>query len=466
MSKFHTVRESGQAHIVDGQLRFLSNNGFDVRVKLMLLNEKKNRNGWVYENIREHLAEFVGTPLLISYKDGQLGAGHEMDEIINADGTVSQSFMSATAERIVGVIPDRSSVAIETIDGVEWVTAEAIIFGWYAPELVKRLKGTGNLSSDEKRKRAMKVSIETLIDEMYTRDDGTEVFTKYRVLGTTILSDNVREAVAGAKVRALSAIGFDRIQEMTRLRVASVKSETQNNQPSENFLEKGEKKMKVKDLVAKFPEFTVVGINGKNVALLSAQNVPYVSTAERQGDEVICGAKTEVEAKVVFSNGEIQVDVPLETIVEKNNEVIAALRQELEEEKTARKNADATVDRMIKAEVTRRREEIKRALRGRFGKVNENRTMKVDESVVEEFMTESRIEEYVELEDCDGKFIGAERACRDLDAACMEHIIEFDKETARMNAEKKSRMAWDLGNAQNDKGEPSAIEAALARIQK
>lgn len=224
--------------------------------------------------------------------------------------------------------------------------------------------------------------------------------------------------------------------------------------------------MKVKDLVAKFPEFTVVGINGKNVALLSAQNVPYVSTAERQGDEVICGAKTEVEAKVVFSNGEIQVDVPLETIVEKNNEVIAALRQELEEEKTARKNADATVDRMIKAEVTRRREEIKRALRGRFGKVNENRTMKVDESVVEEFMTESRIEEYVELEDCDGKFIGAERACRDLDAACMEHIIEFDKETARMNAEKKSRMAWDLGNAQNDKGEPSAIEAALARIQK
>ena len=224
--------------------------------------------------------------------------------------------------------------------------------------------------------------------------------------------------------------------------------------------------MKVKDLVAKFPEFTVVGINGKNVALLSAQNVPYVSTAERQGDEVICGAKTEVEAKVVFSNGEVQVDVPLETIMEKSNEAIEALRQELEEEKTARKNADATVDRMIKAEVTRRREEIKRALRGRFGKVNENRTMKVDESVVEEFMTESRIEEYVELEDCDGKFIGAERACRDLDAACMEHIIEFDKETARMNAEKKSRMAWKLDKAQDDYEGASAIEAALARIQK
>ncbi|MBQ0125892.1 MAG: hypothetical protein KBS59_06175, partial [Clostridiales bacterium] len=131
MAKFKTVGKSDNfIREFDGEMKVLSANGFDVNVTLMLLNSKKNRNGWIYENLREHLDEFKGTPILISYKNMQLGAGHEMDEIINPDGTIKESFMSAEAERIVGYIPENSNVRLETINEVEWVVADAIIFGW------------------------------------------------------------------------------------------------------------------------------------------------------------------------------------------------------------------------------------------------------------------------------------------------------------------------------------------------
>jgi hypothetical protein len=64
---------------------------------------------------------------------------------------------------------------------------------------------------------------------MYT-EGTTEVFTKYQVLGTTVLGDGVSPAVEKANIRALSAIGREGVREMT-LRVASQNEKSQKPNP-------------------------------------------------------------------------------------------------------------------------------------------------------------------------------------------------------------------------------------------
>ena len=58
--------------------------------------------------------------------------------------------------------------------------------------------------------------------------------------------------------------------------------------------------MKVKDLENKFPNFTVLAVNGKNVALLSDKGVPYISTAEKNGEEIAVGLTTEIAVNACF----------------------------------------------------------------------------------------------------------------------------------------------------------------------
>lgn len=220
MSKFATVKTDGKVVSFLGKIRLLSSDGLNKRVELWLLNDKTNRNNWRYENLEQHRALFKGTPILISYKDGNLGAGHEMDEKILSDGTKIQSFMSATAERIVGRFESEDDIRIIEADGKRWIIGVGSLWAFYAPELAAEL---------DKQGVEFPVSIETLIDEMHY-EGTTEVFTKYRILGTTILGKDVSPAVADANIKALRAIGDDGMRQLT-LRVASERVAAGENNP-------------------------------------------------------------------------------------------------------------------------------------------------------------------------------------------------------------------------------------------
>ena len=150
---------------------------------------------------------------------------------------MSASFMASTAERIVGKCRVEDDVRSEIIDGTEWIVGTGYLWKWYAQELVKKLRKQGS--------EGMSVSIETLVDEMHM-DGNIEVFTKYRILGTTILGDDIAPAVASANIRALAAMGADEVKKIT-LRVASLNAENKNPQKNNEKKEKTKNKEKCKN---------------------------------------------------------------------------------------------------------------------------------------------------------------------------------------------------------------------------
>jgi hypothetical protein len=389
----------------------------------------------------------------VAYVGKKIGDGHNFDEIHNADGSVTASFMSATAERIVGYFKDEMDIRIEERNGQKWIVGTGYIWKWYAQELVAKLKKQGL--------EGMPISIETLIDEMYM-DGSTEVFTKWQVLGTTILGLEVAPAVADANIRALSAIGSKEVREMT-LRVASAQQEQakkEENNPQTKTNSKGVTQtiMKVKDLEAKFPNFTVLAVNGKNVALLSDKGIPHVSTAEKNGEEIAVGLASEIAVNASFGEGENAVVVSVDSITEKLNAKITKLQSDLEKEKSEKSTALNALEAMQKAEKARRVNEVKEAIKKHLSEIKDNTGANIADNECDDLMTDEKLDEYAECEDKDGKFCGTEKACKDVDAKCMSKIIEAGKQ--KINAQ-KNQFAWDKAKNNTAKTDENGIDALI-----
>ena len=453
MGKFKTIT-SGKVNSFVGELKLLAESkGWYQKVELWLLNDITNRNNWRYERLDEHKHLFAGTPLLVAYVGKEIGDGHNFDEVRNADGSVTASFMSATAERIVGYFKEESDIRIEERNGQKWIVGTGYIWKWYAQELVAKLKKQGL--------EGMPISIETLIDEMYM-DGSTEVFTKWQVLGTTVLGLEVAPAVADANIRALSVIGSKEVREMT-LRVASVqqKQAEKENNPQTKTNSKGvTKPMKVKDLESKFPNFTVLAVNGKNVALLSDKGIPHISTAEKNGEEIAVGLASEIAVNASFGEGESVVEVPVDVITEKLNAKIAKLQADLEKEKSEKSTALNALETMQKAEKARRVNEVKEAIKKHLSEIKENTGANIADNECDDLMTDEKLDEYAECEDKDGNFCGTEKACKDVDSRCMAKIISASKQV------KTNRFAWDIAKNGEEKTEKNGVDSAIANILK
>ena len=118
MSKFKTVSAGGKMVSATGTLRILSEvDGWRQKVELWLLNSDVNRNNWRYINLEKHKDLFAETPILVAYVGDQIGDGHNFEEVREADGSVTASFMASTAERIVGFFKSAADIRIEEKDG-------------------------------------------------------------------------------------------------------------------------------------------------------------------------------------------------------------------------------------------------------------------------------------------------------------------------------------------------------------
>ena len=473
MAKIKTVSSGGKVQSFIGSIKLLSESkGLLQKVEVMLLNSKVNRNNWQYLNLKEHIKLFANTPLLIAYKGRQIGDGHNYDEVYAPDGTVYASFMSATSERIVGWFKSEEDIRLETIDDTEWVIGTGYIWKWYAQELVAKLNGQGGGLSE------MPVSIETLIDEMHM-DGDTEVFTKYQILGTTILGDTVAPAVADASIRALAAIGADAIHKMT-LKVASANpqpdADTGTNDPSKSpvvsadansptekkgkkkpYLMKGKISMnRIKELSAVFTGLSVLACNAENV-LLSDENGTYISSYKVNDGEITAEDKVAVDAIVSVGEGDETVEFALSEIRANDSSKIADLEAKLAALETEKADVVASLAEMRKKEHERRINAVKAAITAKINELKDAEC-EVDEAECEKLLEDASVEKFAEMEDDNGDFCGDAKACSEIEAIGGRAMLAAKKAEQKAKANK---YAWNMNS---DKGSaPSEyIDSVLA----
>lgn len=453
MSNFKTIKANGEKfNSFTGELKLLAEEKKQMqKVELWLLNDITNRNNWRYERLEEHRHLFAGTPILVAYVGDKVGDGHNFELLRDRNGEEYASFLSATAERIVGYFQDESDIRIEEKDGKKWVVGQGWIWQWYARELVAKIKKQGL--------EGMPISIETLIDEGYM-EGTTEVFTKYQILGTTILGLDVQPAVAQASIRALSAIGVEAIREQT-LRVASAQEQKQKNPQTKNNKEK-QITMNKKTLKGLFKGCQILEVVGNKVALLSEdKHEAFVSSVTKDDSGALVeGGKTAVNATVVFGEGENEVKVGLDSVIETFKTKTEELQNELtDKDKTIKALSEAN-EKMKKAETDRRKEAVKNAIISRFADIKTNSDADFADNECDDLLTDEKVDEYACMEDKDGKFIGDEEARKAVDARCMSKIIEKKKQT------KVNQFAWDIAKDGKEKSVESGVESSIANILK
>lgn len=464
MGRLKTVETGGKLVSFTGSLRVLSEGeGLLQKVEVMLLNDEINRNNWRYLNLEEHKKLFADTPLLVAYKGKKVGDGHNFDEVRNPDGTVTASFMSATAERIVGWFKSASDIRIETIGNKTWIVGIGYIWKWYAQELVAKLRGQGRAND------GMAVSIETLIDEMHM-DGDTEVYTKYQVLGTTILGDDVAPAVKDAAIRALSAIGTTGIRELT-LRVAAANPQPTEESEHDNGSERkpGPVKNKEKalmnsklnkELAALFPDFRFISATENSVALCSAEGDFYRVPYSVENGQIIPGAKTVVNAVVVLGEGDEAISLPLDDLRNEDKAKIESLTAKLNDAEKKAADAEEKNKALEARETARRLKSVKDAINARYAEICES-TDGADgcKASVDALLTEGKLASYAAKEDENGEFCGDEVARHDVDAICMEAVISAGKK-AKENA--AHRYAFNFPAESGESGD--AIDALIGRM--
>lgn len=415
---------------VTGVLKLMAEErGLKQKVELWLLNDTVNRNNWKYINLEAHRALFAQTPILVAYVGNQIGDGHNFDKIRNSDGTITESFMSATAERIVGYFDSENDIRVEERDGKTWIVGTGFIWTWYARELVAKLRKQGL--------EGMAISIETLIEEYYKEND-VEVFTKYQILGTTILGDDVAPAVADANIRVLSAIGVDEMRKMT-LRVASAQQNPQNNS-------KGEQRMNIKDIEPKFSGYKVLALNGCNVAVMSEKGELFVNTVKDENGEIIIGDNVAPDSINIVS-GETIVAVNMSEIIGDYETKIANLTASLD-------TANASLKTFQDADKKRKADKIREVVANRIASNRADFECDLADDICDDMLTDERVAELAELED---GIAAAEREC---DARCMAAM-----RTAKKTA-KNTTHAWESGNDGDNGGQHDLVDDIIASVKK
>lgn len=462
MRKYKTINSNDKIVSFEGQLRLLSaKDGWLQKVEVRLLNEEENRNGWIYRNLDEHRKLFARTPILCAYVGDKIADGHNFtmrkDE---KEGKEVPDFTAPDAERIVGYFANDEDIRIEFIDGKKWIVGVGTIFTWYNRQLVEKLKSRGSLS----------VSIETLINEMHY-EGKTEVFTKYQILGTTILNEKVNPAVVGANIKTLQFKGD--IQEFT-MRVASFdkqqlglpNNEPQTQQNSKKGVGKSMKILNLDDIRDKFEGYTVLGCNGLSVALLSDEGRTFKYTFQENEDTVVPSRIEAVAVNSVFGEGDGAVTVSAEQLIGTEKSQLNAAKAALEKE--VQKNAELTakLNKMEEQETARRKEAVKAAIKSRLADNKRDCGYDLPDTLCDSLMTDECIGKYAGMVDEHGAFCGEKQAMCDVDALCMDEIRKENKAKAEQKA-KNNGFKWsNIRDGADESGASKGVMSSLARISK
>ena len=438
-------------------------------VELWLLNNIRNRNGWLYENLEEHLSEVEDIPILTAYlRNGQvIGDGHNYDLRRDKDGKEYASFTAADAERIVGWIPKDSNIRLETDEkSVPWIVADGYLWRWYAPELVDKIAGQGG----------MEVSIETLVHQERV-EGNTEIEERYTILGVTVLGDGVAPAVAGASIKSLTEIREGMKEEI--LKAASYIGETdeQLTATQETLPTKPKERTKItmiptmrqlQEAGKAFEGYTCVGLSedGMRVALLSAENAPFFyAFSETDKGNVIPERIKAASALVTFKADEQETEASLDAVMAPALNSLKTAEERVRALEAKNKTLTEKLEAMEKREKARRLQAAKDAAKNALAAFNADR--ECERQVCEDALCElnKRIEcgEFSECVDKECNWIGDQAVAKEVYAIC---ALEQMKQSAADKAKEKHYHTWNMGAKNNGAREMTMAEKILADAAK
>ena len=432
-----------------GTLRVLSQDrDLNYEVELDVMRSGVNRNKWDYRNVDRYASTFLGTPILCAFPDGQIGDGHNMREYHDKDGNTRYSFLSPTAERIVGTIYDGpSAVRTEERDGATWVIARGKLWRFYNPELVDKIARQG----------WMEVSAETDISASY-REGDVDVFDVWKGLGVTILGDLVDPAVPGANIKAFTALKERFIQ----LKAAS------HHDPRVDGNKKGvrtlNKKTLLKELSAKFEGYKILGFtpDGAHVLMLNSEFTPCAYEFQ-EGDHgvVIPERITPVSLSAVYTfNDTDKVEVDCGDLIGDTAKDACgkaeAAAKECETVKSELEDCKAQLAAMTERENARRMKACEEAVKARLEDAVKDLSM--DRALGDDVLKDVSEGKYMNCVDAEGNFTGDQLAVNAL-------LAKIGAAQLKKAAEQKkpARYVWESGFTPNSTQGDSLAEA-IARI--
>ena len=461
MTKFRTITTDSSTHrIFDGQLRVCaSDNKKNYKVKLMLLNEKVNRNKWRYTRISEHTDEAQDIPLLYSVINGKVGNSHDFEVVTDEKGNMYASFIGAESEHPYGWLPSivdgEKNARIENIDGVDWLTATAYLPSHYNVEMIKELERNGN---------QMPISIETLVSKNHYEGD-VEVEDEYSIIGVTILGITTTPAVANANIRKLSANG-QAFQEL-KMRCASLadefnmsrKTQKQNQNSKKGVTRTMAKVRKIDDLRSLFPNHTVLGVNGQSVALLNEKGRCCSYTFQENENTVVPERIEEIAVNSVFGEGENAIDISAEELVGSVQAQLNSTKTALDDKTKECAELTAKINAMTEAEHRRRVDLVRSVIKDKLSYMQKNGGCDISDNACDDLLTDEALNDFAAMTDKDGAFNGDKIAAEKVSARCAEKMCEANK--AKNNA-KETRFAWENGGESEGVTEKTGIDAYLS----
>lgn len=464
---------------VEGKIRLLQReNDFLFPVEIYLLDDQVNRNKWRFVNLEEHREKWAGIPILVAYVNmgTKIGDGHNQATKIDRNGKEYQSFTGATAERICGSMSENpDDIRIEEIEGKTWTVGRGTLWAWYSHELCMQI--------DEwaREGQTMSVSIEALVEESYM-DGNVEVETRFVPLGVTVLGKDVRPAVDGAHIRALSEeSGFDNL----KLRAASYNTtgnEGEKEEPHTETQIKPQKNLKEKEIRAmkafskkqlallseKFPDYKLLaaGSNetGTHICMMSADGVTAVYTMADQNETIVPEKILHVNSQISFEFGEEQITVDLCDAMDElmANEVRA--NSKIEKLEKDLKTAQETITDMNAKELVRRKNAAKAKAEAVLASFNAARSDKVDCATIEGITAAIECGDYSECVDKEGNWCGEAMVERDVMAKCAEAQMALDKKNIERNRNAAAWGRWDQIDPNMHASEHSEIADLIAGL--
>lgn len=425
-----------------GVLRVLSQDkDLNYEVELTVLRSGANRNKWDFRNVDRYAKTFLGTPILCAFPDGQIGDGHNMREYKDRDGNTRYSFLSPTAERIVGTIyDDPASVWTEEREGETWIMARGKLWRFYNPELVDKIARQGK----------MEVSAETDVQASY-QDGDVDVFEMWKGLGVTILGDLVDPAVPGANIKAFAALHERFIQ----LKAASYHK---NNSKG---VRKLSKKTLLKELSKKFEGYHILGFNdsGTKILMLNSDFTPCAYEMREEDHGVVIPERiTPVNLSVAYAfneNEKVEVDCSelLYDMTRESAEKAESAAKECETVKAKLSACKAQLAAMTERENARRMKACEDAVTARLEEAV--KTLSMDRSLADDVLADVKAGKYMNSVDADGNFIGDQLAVNALTAKIGEAQLKA--------AQKPIRYAWEGGLVKSS-GTGDSLADAIAHI--
>ncbi len=430
-----------------GSLRVLSQDSdLNYEVELDVLRSGVNRNKWDFRNVERYASTFLGTPILCAFVEGQIGDGHNMKEYRDKDGNTRYSFLSPTAERIVGTIyDDPSAIRTEEREGETWVVARGKLWRFYNPELVDKIARQGK----------MEVSAETDVSSSY-QSGAVDVFEAWKGLGVTILGDLVDPAVPGANIKAFAALQERFIQ----LKAAS-RAPGKEPGRSEKGVTKLSKKILMKELSAKFEGCRILAVSssGNHVLLLNGDMVPCSYEFLEADHGVVIQERiipVPLPVSVAFNEAEkLEVDCAdvIGDAVKEACDRAEAAAKECEAAKSELADCRQQLAAMTERENARRMKACEEAVKSQLEEAVKN--LSIDRALGDDVLKDVSEGKYMNSVDAEGNFIGDQLAVNALLAKIG---------AAQMSAaQKPTRYAWEGGAVQNNSKGDSLAEA-IARI--